>query len=74
MPQQNTGLPPLPAAARPRAPPQEATHACRGLTRRARLHGGAQAPAWEVLRVLRTIDPPQHATAIALDAGGAAKV
>ena len=32
-----------------------------------------QAPAWEALRVLRTIDP-QHATAVALEAGGAAKV
>jgi Ser/Thr protein kinase RdoA (MazF antagonist) len=32
----------------------------------------SQAPAWEALRVLRTIDP-QHATAVALEAGGAAK-
>ena len=61
----------------PRPPPlQEATHACRGLTRAPRARGctrGAQAPAWEALRVLRTIDP-QHATAIALEAGGTAKV
>jgi len=33
----------------------------------------SQAPAWEALRVLRTIDP-EHAAAVALEAGGAAQV
>jgi len=41
-----------------------ASRAARGCT--------VQAPAWEALRVLRTIDP-QHATAVALEAGGAAE-
>ena len=40
-----------------------ASRAARGCT--------LQAPAWEALRVLRAIDP-QHAAAVALEAGGAA--
>ena len=54
-----TALAAAPASAR-----AVASRAARGCT--------VQAPAWEALRVLRTIDP-QHATAVALEAGGAAE-
>lgn len=58
-------LPATALAAAPASARAVASRAARGCT--------VQAPAWEALRILRTINP-QHATAVALEAGGAAKV
>ena len=71
---QLTAPTPAPASPAPRSPPpQQLKQSARAVASRAARGCTVQAPAWEALHVLRTIDP-QHATAVALEAGGAAKV
>ena len=69
----NSPRPPQPLPPRRRARRRLNKQSARAVASRATHGCTVQAPAWEALRVLRTIDP-QHATAVALEAGGAAKV